>query len=143
MFRFNAIAFNELPDAESALDKLSKRADFKWVSANSPGRVDEGNYEIFNFDGALLSATALPEDLHERIEYAKQGDALIYSDEKGYHHVLVVKKVFPSKPRPYESGRSEVAGLIFNQKLALLVEDWSEKLKEAYETRIFVEGLGD
>jgi hypothetical protein len=143
MFRLNAIAFNELPDAESALAKLEKRADFKWVSANSPGRVDDESREGFDFDGALLSVTALPEDLHERIEDAQYGDALIYSDDKGYHHVLVVSKVFPSQPRPYESVRSPIAKVIFDQKLKLLIDDWSEKLKEAYETRIFVEGLGD
>ena len=36
MVRLDGLAFDALPDAESALDKLNKRADFKWVSANSP-----------------------------------------------------------------------------------------------------------
>jgi len=143
MFRLNAMAFNQLRDAESALMKLNKRADFKWVSANSPGLVDEANQEVFNFDGALLTVTALPEDLHGRIEDAGSGDAMIYSDGKGYHHVLVIDEVFPSNPRPYESVRASVAKIIFEQKIKLLINDWSEKLKEAYETRIFVEGLGE
>jgi hypothetical protein len=85
----------------------------------------------------------MPEDLHHRIEDGKQGDALIYSDDQGYHHVLVINKVFPSQPKPYESVRSPIAKIIFDQKLKLLINDWSDKLKEAYETRIFVEGLGD
>ena len=143
MFRLNSIAFNELPDAESALGKLNKRADFKWVSANSPGRVDEENEEIFDFDGALLTETALPEDLRGSVEDAKRGDAMIYSDDKGYHHVLVIDRVFPSTPQSYESVRGPAAKAIFEQKLKILVDDWSEKLKEAYETRIFVEKLGD
>jgi hypothetical protein len=143
MFRLNAIVFSELPDAERSLRKIEKRADFKWVSANSPGRVDEENQEGFDFDGALLSVTALPEDLHERIEDFEQGDALIYSDAKGYHHVLVVSKTFPPKPRPYESVKTSIAKTIYDQNLMLLITDWSDKLKEAYETRIFVEGLGD
>jgi hypothetical protein len=143
MFGLNAIAFYELSDAESALGKIEKRADFKWVSANSPGRVTEENQEGFDFDGALLSVTALPEDLHERIEGFEPGDALIYSDDEGYHQVLVISKTFPPKPRPYESVRTSIAKTIFDQKLKLLIADWSGKLKEAYETRIFVEGLGD
>ena len=57
--------------------------------------------------------------------------------------VGVINKVFPSKPRPYETVRSPVAKAIFERKVKQLIEDWSEKLKEAYETRIFVEGLGD
>jgi hypothetical protein len=143
MFRLNAIVFSELPDAERALRKIEKRADFKWVSANSPGRVDEEDQEGFDFNGALLSVTALPEDLHDRIEDFDQGDALIYSDAKGYHHVLVVSKAFPPKPRPYETVKTSIAQIIYDQNLRLLIADWSDKLKEAYETRIFVEGLGD
>jgi hypothetical protein len=143
MLRFNAIAFHELLEAERALARLRKRADFKWVSANSPGRVERSNEEIFDFDGALLSLTALPEGLQERVEDARRGDAVVYSDDKGYHYVLVIERVFPSRPQPYESARGEVAKLIFEQKIGLLIDDWSEKLKEAYETRIFVKGLGD
>ncbi len=143
MFRLNAIAFSELSDAESALRKIEKRADFKWVSANSPGRVDEEDRDGFDFDGALLSVTALPEDLHHRIEDLNQGDALIYSDDKGYHHVLVISKAFAPKPRPYESVKTSIAQTLFDQNLKLLIADWRDKLKEAYETRIFVEGLGD
>jgi hypothetical protein len=143
MFRLNAIAFSELSDAESALRKIEKRADFKWVSANSPGRVDEEDRDGFDFDRALLSVTALPEDLHHRIEDLNQGDALIYSDDKGHHHVLVISKAFAPKPRPYESVKTSIAQTIFDQNLKLLIADWSDKLKEAYETRIFIEGLGD
>jgi hypothetical protein len=143
MFRLNAIVFSELPDAERALRKIEKRADFKWVSANSPGRVEEENQEGFDFNGALLSVTALPEDLHDRIEDFDQGDALIYSDAKGYHHVLVVSKAFPPKPQPFETVKTSIAKTIYEQNFKLLIADWSDKLKEAYETRIFVEGLGD
>ncbi len=143
MVRLNAIAFRESQDAESALGKLRKRADFQWVSANSPGRVGDENREVFNFDGSLLSVKSLPEKLREIIEDANQGDALIYSDDKGYHHVLVVSKVFPAEPRPYESVRGAVARIVFEQNLKSLTAEWSEKLKEVYETRIFVEGVGD
>ena len=90
-----------------------------------------------------MTETALPEDLRESVEDAERGDALIYSDDKGYHHVLVIDEVFPSRPQPYESARAPAAKAIFGQKLNLLIDDWSEKLKEAYETRIFAEESGD
>jgi parvulin-like peptidyl-prolyl isomerase len=41
MLRVNSLVFYSLTDAESALRKLNERADFKWVSANSPGQVDK------------------------------------------------------------------------------------------------------
>jgi hypothetical protein len=143
MLGMDAIIFAELRDAEAALGKLQKQADFNWVSANSPGRVAEVNSQVFDFDGALLTVTALPEGLHEAVEDAERGDAVIYSDEQGYHHVIVIDQVFPAMPRPYDSVRDPVVQKIFGQKIKLLIDDWSAKLKEAYETRIFVKGLED
>jgi len=143
MFRMDAIVFRQLSDAEGALGKLQKRADFKWVSANSPGRVAEGSPGILDFDGALLTETALPDGLREGVAGADRGDALIYSDDKGYHHVIVIDQTFPSVPQPYESARGLAANALFEQKIKFLINDWSEKLKEAYDTRIFVKGLGE
>ena len=77
------------------------------------------------------------------MEYVEYGDSLIYSDAKGYHHVLLVSKVYPSKPQPYEAARASIANILFEQKLKFLIDDWTDKLKEVYETRIFIKGLND
>ena len=37
----------------------------------------------------------------------------------------------------------KIANIIFQEKAKELIEDWSQKLREAYETRIFVTALGD
>jgi len=140
MYRMSGLAFSERSDAEKALVKLRRRADFKWVSANSPGQVDKG---AALFDNALLSLTAMPEDLHHLVEGTEQGDSLLYSSPEGQHHVIAIAKVFPSKPQPYETVRGEIAKIVFERKMAELVDDWSGKLKEAYETRIFVTELAD
>lgn len=138
MYRMNSLAFSERSDAEKALAKLRKRADFKWVSANSPGLV-EGSAALF--DNALLSPTAMPEDLHETVERARQGDSILYSSPDGRHHVIVIEKTFPSEPKPYEAARTEIAKIIFDEKVADLIDDWGVKLREAYDTRIFITGL--
>jgi len=143
MLRMNSLAFAALPDAESALRKLGEGADFKWVSANSTGQVDKDAEGISSFDNQLLSLTALPEGLRKAAEGAGRGDFLLYSDPEGYHHVIVVEKVFPARQQDYEAARGQIAKIIFDQKAKDLIDDWSEKLKEAYEPRIFVTGLGD
>jgi len=143
MLRMNSLVFAELPDAESALRKLRAGADFKWVSANSPGQIDKEKKGIFNFDNQLLSLTGLPEDLRKAAAGAERGDFLLYSDPENFHHVIVVEKVFPARQQPYEAAREQIAEIIFKEKARALIDDWSEKLKEAYETRIFVTGLGD
>jgi hypothetical protein len=143
MFRMNGLAFHESTDAERALDKLRRRADFKWVSANSPGQVERGTEGVLDFKNALLSLTALPEDLQEDADRAKSGDVLLYSDPDGYHYVVSVERIFPPTPQAYEAARGPIAKIIVDEKARVLIDDWSEKLKGAYETRIFVTGLDD
>jgi hypothetical protein len=143
MIRMNGIAFHELADAQKALDKLRKGADFKWVSANSPGQVTKGTKGITVFDNVLLSSTALPDSLRKPADMAKRGDSLLYSDPDDYHHVITISKIFPPTPRRYEDARLPAARQISDEKTRLLIEDWGEKLKEEYDTRIFVTGFDD
>jgi hypothetical protein len=142
MYRMKGLAFDAERDAQAALGKLRRGADARWVSANSPGQVDKENEAASVFDNALLSLTAMPDELHEAAERARQGDALLYSSPEGYHYVVIIDKVFPAEAQPYEAARGPIAKILFQVKLEKLIDEWSEKLKEAYETRIFVTGFG-
>jgi len=143
MFRLSSIVFHESRNAQDALRKLKKGADFKWVSANSAGMVASGSPGVLGFDGALLTLTGMPDGLRERIADANRGDALIYSDAKGYHYVIEVDEVFAPTPQSYESVRGAAAKALFEQKIKILIDDWVAKLKAAYETRIFVKELAE
>jgi hypothetical protein len=143
MFRMNGLAFHTSSDAEKALEKLRKRADFKWVSANSPGQVERGTEGVLDFKDALLSLTALPEAVRKDADRAQRGDALLYSDPDGLHYVISVEKIFPPTPQAYETARESIARIITDEKMRVLIDEWSDKLKEAYETKIFVSGLDD
>ena len=143
MMRMNGLVFGDRSDAEAALRKIRKGADFKWVSANSPGQVPTGTPDVFDLDHALLSATAMPEGLQKLAADARRGDTLLYSDPKGIHYVITIENVFPETPQPYEAVRAPIARVIAEKKTGALIEDWSEKLREVYETRIFVTGLDD
>ena len=116
MLRMNGLAFSTLPDAERALMKLRRGADFKWVSANSPGQVDKEAESTLNFDSALLSLTALPEDLRKAAAGAQRGDSLLYSSRENHHYVITIEKVFPAEPQPYEAARQSIAAILFEEK---------------------------
>jgi hypothetical protein len=138
MLNMQGLAFQSLDGAQAALKKIQKGADFKWVSANSPGLVAKGTDGVFDFAGAPLTVSALPEEIRKQAGKAERGDALLYSDPDGFHYAIVVEKVFPETPQAYETARAPIARILFEQKARLLIDEWSEKLKEAYETRIFV-----
>ena len=54
-----------------------------------------------------------------------------------------MEKVFPAAPQPYEAARGPIAKIIMDEKIRTLIDDWSAKLNDAYETRIFVTDLGE
>jgi hypothetical protein len=143
MFRMNGLVFYTSSDATKALEKLRNGADFRWVSANSPGQVKEGTSGVLDFHDALLSLTALPEDLRKDADRAQRGDALLYSGPNDFYYVIAVEKVFPAAPQKYETARGAIAKSIAAEKTRIAIDDWSEKLREAYETKIFVTGLDD
>jgi hypothetical protein len=140
MYRMNGLTFYKLGDAEKALVKLRRKADFKWVSANSTGQVDK---KAALFDNKLLSLTALPEDLHRSVEGAREGDSVLYSGPEGHHHVIAITKVYPPQPESYDASRAGIARIVFDRKMAELLEDWGEKLREAYDSRIFIMETGE
>ena len=143
MLRMNGLAFYTVSDAEKALMKLRRGADFKWVSANSPGQVDKETERMLRFESALLSLTALPEGLQKAAEGAREGDSFLYSSPQNHHYVIAIEKVFPAEPQPYEKARQSIAAVLFEEQMKDLIEEWSAKLREAYETRIFVTDLDD
>lgn len=142
MLRMKSLVFKNREDAESALDKLRKGADFKWVSANATGFVPPDTEDALPFERNLLSLTALPEGLQEKAEGAKKGDALFYDGpEDDYFYVLYMQEVYPPKPQPYEEAKDEVAKTLFDIKAQQLVDEWVGKLKEVYDTQIYLTGL--
>lgn len=143
MVRLKGLVFDELLDAEGAVGKLRRGADFQWVSANTTGQVDQDAESVLEFDNVLLSVNALPEGLKQEAQGARPGSPLLYSGPDGHHYVVLVTKAFPPKPEPYQAAREEIAELIAADKVKDLVADWGVKLREAYEPRIFLQGLAD
>lgn len=139
MLRLESLAFHNRGDAESALDKLRKGADFKWVSANSTGLVPPDTKGLLPFDEKLLSLTSLPADLQESVGKSQKGDSLLYAaPDSKYFYVLYLEDVFPSEPQPFEEARAAVSRKVYELKSKQLLDDWTGKLKEAYATRIFL-----
>ena len=139
MLRMNSLVFTDRQDAENALDKLRKGADFRWVSANASGFVPPDTEGLLPFDEKLLSLTSLPEDLQESARKAQTGDALLYADPEGpFYYVLLIEKIFAPEPQPYEKARDAVSKIVYNQKTEQLLKEWTTKLKAGYETKIFL-----
>ncbi|MFA5701650.1 MAG: peptidyl-prolyl cis-trans isomerase [Desulfuromonas sp.] len=138
MLRFKSLPFYRKVDAENAAEKLRSGSDVKWVSANSEGLVDVQNKDLLQFDRNLLSLSSLPESLQEQAAEVKRGDTLVYAEADNYYYVLYLEDVFTPEVRPYDQVRSDILALVYQEKIAATLDEWVRKLKEAYETRIFL-----
>jgi len=142
MVKMNSLAFKDKASAEDAAAKLKKRTDFGWVSANVPGQVDKDAEGILVFDGRLLTVSSLPDGFREVVGGAKDGDVLSHDTADGVHYVLVVNKMIAGGPQAYETVREEISKVVYGERLKAAVDGWVEKLKEAYDTKIFVTDFG-
>ncbi|MBE0500787.1 MAG: peptidyl-prolyl cis-trans isomerase [Desulfuromonadales bacterium] len=138
MLKMKSLVYAEEQQAREALSKLQSGSDFKWVSANVTGLADPDNRAILSFDDSLLSVTALPEDLHELVEEARQGDLFLYAGPENLYYVLLVETAYEPKAKLYADVRQEAGQIIYARKIDEALKEWVRKLKEAYETKIFI-----
>ena len=139
MLQMKSLVFNTRQDAENALDKLRKGADYNWVSANAANLVAPDTAGVLPLDKNLLSLTSLPEDLQELARDAKKGTSLLYAPaEPNFFYVLLMENVFPPEPQPYEQARKEAGKKIYIRKSEELLAEYITKLKEEYPVKILL-----
>ncbi len=138
MLKMKSLPFSDAEAAQEALKKLQAGSDFKWVSSNTTGLADAENKDILGLGGTLLSVNALPHDLQHKVTGARQGDTFYYAGPNDLSYVLLVEAAFPPKAKPYEEVRQDVGQIIYGQKINEALEEWVEKLKEVYETKVFI-----
>ncbi len=143
LLRMKSLVFNNRLDAESALDKLRKGADYNWVSANTANQVDPDTPGVLPLDKELLSLTSLPEDLQKLAGEVKKNDLLLYAPSTGdMYYAIMVEDVFPSKPQPFEDAKAEVRKKVFQLNTEKLLNEWIAKLKAVYPVQIFLRDPG-
>lgn len=138
MLKMKSLAFIDEKNAQDALKKLKAGSDFKWVSSNVSGLAADDDKRMLNFGGSLLAITALPEDLQKTIDHAKAGDMFLYKDPDNLFYVLVVETAFPPQAKSYEESQNDAAKVVYGRKIKEALDEYERKLKEVYETEIFL-----
>lgn len=138
MMKIKSLAFTRKNDAEAAIDKLRKGAEFQWLQANAAGQAAAGSPGLLEFGDTPWITKNLNERVQRAVAAAKAGDIRLYESPEGYDYVLYIQDVIPAKPAPLETVRKEIAQKIFGAKVAKSIEDWSEKLRKAYTVKVFL-----
>lgn len=141
MMRIEGLAFTGRQDAEDAIEKLRKGADFQWTRAYAEGQVDASkgkNLPIFA--GNLVETSELPEGVQKAVSGAREGDYRIYAEAGGPYYALQILEVIPPKPQPLEAVRDAIEKNVLLEKRQGAMRDWAQKLRNASVVKIFATG---
>ncbi len=138
MMRIKSLAFAKRKDGESAIEKLRKGTEFRWLAANAEGQVNKNAKELLTFDERPIITKDLPEGVQRAIHGARAGDFRLYESPQGYFYVFAIQDVIPSKPQPYEEVRGAVAKKVFDDKVKKAVEDYADKLRAVSDVKIYL-----
>jgi hypothetical protein len=141
MVRIDGLVFSDRKDAEEAIEKLRKGADFQWLRANADGQVEAGKGEnLLEFGGQMLDATTLPEEVRKAVSGASPGDYRLYADPGKAYYVLDIRDRVPSRPMPFESVKELMEKKVYAEKRQSVLRDWEEKLRKASDVKIYATG---
>jgi hypothetical protein len=139
MVQVEEIIFKSKDDAQSAIDKLRQGMDFKWLKNNADGQVEKGTPNLPTFAGGLITMDSLPEEARKLLTGAPEGDYRLYTSPQGFNYVMHILKVVPSRTATMDEMRSKIAEELYNEKLNSAVQDWSKKLRDAGDIRIYID----
>ena len=139
MIRLRSLIFRHKSQAIDAIDKLTGGTDFDWLAANAQGQVDRSAAGLLRFDGRLLTQQGLPEGLRSAVAGCSTGDYRLYSDSQlGVHYVLRIEQVVDTGVRPFAEVQKEVAEIVFDQKLKVAMDTWTDQLSRHYPVEVFL-----
>jgi CRISPR/Cas system CMR-associated protein Cmr5 small subunit len=138
MVRLNGLAFDKLPDAESALEKLKKGADYAWIKENAAGQTDKDADNLLVFDGVLI-LTKLPQDVQKSLSGAKAGDHRLAAGPDGRFYVLSVQDVIPARTQTIEEATATIVKTVFKSKLDKSLKEWEEQLRQTADIEIYLQ----
>jgi len=140
MVRLESLTFAEPSAAQQALERLNAGADLRWTRENAAGQVAPNDVpEELRFDNRLLMLSILPAGVQEALTGAPSGSYRLYGEAPGRNHVLFVRDRVAPRPRADAQVRDEVRARVFADEREVALAEFSRKLRQASEVRLFVD----
>ncbi len=132
------LAFLQKADAQWAMDRMQKGADFGWVKANAAGQAPDSKDEEPAFGIDAVPVSSLAEDVQSTLVGVKAGDVRLYEGPKGPYHVLYIQEMIPPQQQTFEQVRPSLGSNVYYTKLNKAVDEWTRKLKETADIKIYL-----
>jgi hypothetical protein len=132
------LAFLQKADAQWAMDRMQKGADFGWVKANAAGQAPDSKDEEPAFPVDVVPISSLEEDVQHTLVGVKAGDVRLEKGLEGQYHVLYIQEMIPSQQLTFEQARPSLGSNVYYAKLNKSIDEWTRKLKESADIRIYL-----
>jgi parvulin-like peptidyl-prolyl isomerase len=136
MLRLESMAFVRRADADDARKKLGSGADFGWLKKNAVGQA-EASADVMLLNGVYV-VDQVDADMAKALANPKDGDARLFAGAAGPVYLILIREVIPTKAQPYSEVRGDAGQAVINEKTKSILDDWSVKLRKAYEVKTFV-----
>ena len=137
MMRIKSLVFDKRNNAVDAIDKLKKGTDFNWLGANAEGQVDPATKGLLKLEGKPVTARSLPENIKKALTGSRAGDFRLYESPESHFYVLYVFDIIPSRRKPFEAVREDIAKAVYREKTRQMVELWAAQLRDYYPVEIY------
>ncbi|ACG74388.1 PpiC-type peptidyl-prolyl cis-trans isomerase [Anaeromyxobacter sp. K] len=141
LYRLDQLAFPDMKGAQRATERLARGTDFKWLKANAEGQLPPAQRAL-DFEGQLLSAKGLPEDLAGALASAQVGDYRLHQGPRGQGYVVQVVSRTDPQVQPFEEAKPDIQKKLFGQALNRAVTDWAAKLRDAHRIETYITRIG-
>lgn len=137
--RVESLAFSERRDAEQALDRLRRGADWQWTREHAPGQVPaEAAAGVMVLGGGAVAITALPAEVQEIVRGAASGEYRLYAPERGPSYVLWIREVAPRQPLELGAVGPRIEATLREERAQAALAEWVSRLREASHVRVLV-----
>jgi len=138
MYRLDALAFDTLPKAEEAVQKLRAGTEYRWLKTNADGQVSIDKNLSHLFEGNEVTFTDLPEGLQKALTGAANGDYRVFANgPEGY--VVSVLEAQPAHTMPFAAVEQKIKERVFYDKLNKRIESWAERLRASSDVIVYAD----
>ena len=137
MVRLDGLAFSQVKEAQTAIQKLKAGTDFKWMAQNADGLVPSDK-QTFQFAAGPVTVDSMPDGLLKAIAGAKEGEYRLWDGPGGQAYVVRILKEVPPSVQPFADVQEGIQKKLFGEKIAPVVKQWADKLRQHHDVRIYV-----
>ncbi|BDG05246.1 peptidyl-prolyl cis-trans isomerase [Anaeromyxobacter oryzae] len=137
MYKLDGLAFRTMPEAQAALDKLKAGTDFVWMQSSAPGQIEPEKRKL-QLDGRTLSASMMPRELAQALAGSRSGEYRLFAASDAEAYVIRVIEQTPPAAQPYVDARETIAKKLWNERLAVAMRDYADKLRKAQPVEVLI-----